>query len=275
MFCEKCGTSIKEGFQFCGSCGWKVSAAPVEAAQSKTETVAVETVPAVENGQPRETIAAVEHGSAAAGGPANTVNPSVDGRLKKTKNGLVAAIIIGAAAVIASNVIWYSQYSDMAYLSSRNYSLYSGEQEKYNRYYSLYSGEKEKYNRLLNNGIRVTEIQAGNSDQNYNWLTEPGKTLYANQMRFLRPVITYDSAIEGETRFYIKIFRPDGSLDTPPSSPPGYSYSSSREIKKGEGQTLSLSGWGNSDKSNYDAGVYTIEVWRNDVFLYGAEIKLE
>jgi hypothetical protein len=115
--------------------------------------------------------------------------------------------------------------------------------------------------------VNVTAIKVGNSAGG-RWLTYPGGTLYASQMRYLNPVITYNSLIAEETTFYIRIIQPDGSLKRNSDiSPVGYTYSSKKRVSRGNGQTLELSGWGNSEVSTYKAGQWTVEVWYKDVCL--------
>jgi hypothetical protein len=178
--------------------------------------------------------------------------------LKKTKSGLYAAIIIGVIGIVISIAVGYSEYSLMeSALWSANYS-------------------REQLQTELESlvGINVTGIKVGNWG-NDSWLTQPGEALYAAQMRYFNPVITYNAVLDGEITFYIKIIQPDGTLSRNSSvSPEGYTFSTTERISRGSNQTLDLSGWGNSDRSTYWAGTWTVEVWFNNGCLRSEKVTI-
>ncbi|MDR0761348.1 MAG: hypothetical protein LBF74_14775, partial [Treponema sp.] len=127
-------------------------------------------------------------------------------------------------------------------------------------------------------GVNITSIKAGNFAQGGQWLTNAGNALYASQMRYLAPVITYNSLLDIEITFYIKIIEPNGNLLSNSSisytSPTGYTYSTTEWVHQGNNQTLNLSGWGNSNSSSYSAGQWTVEVWHNNACLRSEKVTI-
>jgi len=90
-------------------------------------------------------------------------------------------------------------------------------------------------------------------------------TLYAGEMRFLRPIldITPTSTMRQDTRLYVKIVKPDGNLDHGNISPYGYSYSFETTILP-DTRSIELPGWGSNVNSVFKPGVYRIEIWSED-----------
>jgi hypothetical protein len=170
-------------------------------------------------------------------------------KLKKTKRGLIAAIIAGAALLILSIVfgVMWSQTDSMKWYY-------------FDQYYSLNS----RYDTLLNHWtISVNSIGVANSNANGEWINDPGEELTASEIRFLSPVIIYDSSVSQEVTLYVKIIDPNGQLMRGTSSPSGYSFSTTQNITAGRELSLGLSGWGNENQSNYYPGSWTVEVWYN------------
>jgi uncharacterized protein YraI len=122
--------------------------------------------------------------------------------------------------------------------------------------------------------IKVTNLRVGNWN-NGNWITQAGETLYADDIRYLKPVITYDASINRGFTFYVKIIDPDGYIKrNTNTSPAGYSYSTTGNIKSGAGNSFTLNGWGRDERGTYSAGVYTIEVWYEGVCLRSEKVRL-
>jgi hypothetical protein len=125
--------------------------------------------------------------------------------------------------------------------------------------------------------IEITSIKAGNSDKNGAWLTRPGTSLSAVKMRYLKPVITYNSnvSMDSSITFYWKIIKPNGQLNYNSSiSPKNFTYKDTAYINRGTNQSLEFSGWGNSDESSYWAGNWTVEIWYKDVCLKSEKIYI-
>ena len=71
----------------------------------------------------------------------------------------------------------------------------------------------------------------------------------------------------------VKFYTPDGKLNVATSAPYGYSYSNEVYVDVGENE-LYLSGYGNSEEGAWQSGLYTIEVWYNDVCLKHITFRL-
>lgn len=110
--------------------------------------------------------------------------------------------------------------------------------------------------------IIITEMKFANRQQDGTLLSEYGENLYASDIYYLGPQITYNGA--GETRrktLNIKVFNPDGSLLTGSSSASGYTYSDDVVFVQGNDHKLPLRGWGNQEKRTFTPGVITFEVY--------------
>jgi hypothetical protein len=212
-------------------------------------------------------------------------------KLGKTKFGLIATILLGVIGMAIMGIVIYNKNkepehlrSQLSDLQNRYNTLQNNNSILQNRYDTLQSNNtmlQNRYNALQRDyenakavsKITVTAIRVGNwSDST--WLTNPGGRLQSSQMRYLAPVITYNSTINENVTFYCKIIRPNGTLDTGRDSPSGFSYSTTERLNRGNDQSLRLSGWGNSNASPYPAGEYTVEVWYNDVLLRAVSEKV-
>jgi RNA polymerase subunit RPABC4/transcription elongation factor Spt4 len=236
--CKNCGTALKEGAAFCPECGTAVAEAPAPAQAESVQK------PLEEKPTPAPSY--------------NAVEPPSQEAFERTKNGLIAAIVIGVVCIAVSIGVGYSKYDAMG-----------------TRYYSTLQ-KSQAYDRLLNVwGIDATSIKVGNKTADGTWLTNAGGSLSSSNMRFFTPVITYNAAVSWEMTFYVKIVRPNGSLmDNASTSPKGYSYSSKKKVSVGSNQTLELTGWGNNDRSNYEAGEWTVEVWYNNARLRSEKVRI-
>jgi hypothetical protein len=196
-------------------------------------------------------------------------NLEYETRLEKTKTGLIAAIVTGLAALIISIAVGHSQYDD---LRIEYYTLMNSNSQLQTKYDTLMKDFNTSKKIWV---VNVTTIKVGNSLGNGVWLTEPGGTLYASKMRYLTPVITYNSLVDRKMTFYTKIIAPDGRLfDNPSISPKGYSNSNEIQVNRGNDKTLRLRGWGNDNDGTYEAGQWTVEVWYNDVCLRSEKVTI-
>jgi hypothetical protein len=186
-------------------------------------------------------------------------------RLQKTKNGLAAVIIIGILALASSIGVGVQQYHELDDFQTWRYDSLES------RYKTLQSD----YAVLLNNWvISVTAISIGNANADNKWINSPGEKLSASAIRYLNPVITYDSRINGEVTLYIKILRPDGTLVVGTSSPSGYTFTKTRYINSGKDRTWDLYGWGNSDKSTFSSGNWQVEIWYEGIRIGSTTVTL-
>jgi RNA polymerase subunit RPABC4/transcription elongation factor Spt4 len=251
--CKKCGAQIKEGAKFCTSCG---NPADAVTAQAIPEMAEPNETPGGEPDDNAGIIAETNRETpppvsgigylAQEGNQGDAENRKIAEDLKNTKSGLTAAIVIGAAGILIAIAVGYNQYNLME-----------------SRLRQAESDLRQTEPSLL--PINVTAIKVGNTAQDKTWLTNPGERLVSSQMRYLRPVITYNTTLDAEITFYVKIIQPNGNLDYNSSeSPKGYSYATTARLTRGNNQTLTLSGWGNADRSNYRAGEWTVEVWYSD-----------
>jgi type IV secretory pathway VirB2 component (pilin) len=142
--------------------------------------------------------------------------------------------------------------------------------------------DKKQLDTLINSfekrwSINITSIKIGNRVSNTSWLDTPGSSLIAKNMRYLAPVIMYNSLISGEVTFYIRIIDPKGEVIRNKStsvSPEGFTYSNLNRIKRGGSMTLDLGVWGDGSKSIYRAGEWSIEVWCAGVCLRTQTVRL-
>ncbi len=122
--------------------------------------------------------------------------------------------------------------------------------------------------------IIVTDIQYGNNEDDTTILSEPGETLYTDDMRFLCIYVVYNSLLpEGNSserrEFKYRLYYPDGHLDKSDNSPTGYTFSGSFLIAPGEvNQREKLTIWGLDSKSNYPAGTYRMELFYDDTQVF-------
>ena len=144
---------------------------------------------------------------------------------------------------------------------------------------------KEKMDRaaFMINYMYITDVKFGNCDYNLNMIDEPGATLYAGRVKYLRPYVYYRGLKEGETaNLKLKYIRPNGTLMTGSSSPEGYSTKYTADVENfnyDEDQIaespLKLLGWGNDNYESYQtAGEYTFEIWCDGIFLYRTTVEL-
>jgi len=115
--------------------------------------------------------------------------------------------------------------------------------------------------------ITIKRIEFANVN-NGALLSDWGKELYANQMRYLQIRILYDcNTVEQKSvTLYVKIINPDGNLRQGPGSPENYTFeqtfTSAGNRMKDDFQ--GLGGWGNSAGSVYTAGTYKVEIWEEE-----------
>jgi hypothetical protein len=193
---------------------------------------------------------------------------------------LITAIIFGiisiAFAIIndLGNSELQSRYDILFTQNSQLQSRYDNLDSENSQLQSRYNALSADYEILSKNAkFYITSIKCGNWNDN-GWLTNPGDSLYSNQMRYLKPRISYSSVINDSITFYIKIIEPNGALFFNSSiSPSNFTYSSKINIYRGTNQTADLSGWGNS-VSTYRAGEWTVEVWYGNVCLKSEKIRI-
>jgi len=126
---------------------------------------------------------------------------------------------------------------------------------------------KRKINSLSSTfPFKIEKIEIGNTDNSNNIINNYGGTLYASQMRYLKPKIHYTGFVNGKSAtIYYKIFKPDGTLNFNSSYSTIYTGDgNSCTIYEGS-NNVSLKGWGNASSSTYTSGAYRIEIWYNGI----------
>jgi hypothetical protein len=180
---------------------------------------------------------------------------------EQIKDNRRAVIFLGIITVAISIGVGVSKYNEM---EGVYYSL------QYN--YNKLSSDYEKLKALW--AVNVTKLEVGNSNSS-NWITKPGERLNSAAIRYLHPTIIVDSLTDGEIAFFVKIINPMGEVDrNQETSPAGYSYSHTVQISQTNNQDIALLGWGQSDRSLYSAGEWTVEVWYNDVCLRSEKVRI-
>lgn len=125
--------------------------------------------------------------------------------------------------------------------------------------------------------IEITRVTFANVDRDNNIISDYGEPLYKQEMKYLKPKIFY-TGLASESKsveFMVKIYNPDGSMETAGSSPSGYTMSDTRTVYPGSSQSITLSGWGNNTGgTSYSAGRHRYEIWCNGSLLYTATVEI-
>ena len=121
--------------------------------------------------------------------------------------------------------------------------------------------------------IIIDSLKIANTYFNGEIRTDYGGIIFASNSMYLRPRIVYRGLISGSIELKVKFYTPDGKLNVATSAPHGYSYSNEVFVDVGENE-LYLSGYGNSEEGAWQSGLYTIEVWYNDVCLKHITFRL-
>jgi len=121
--------------------------------------------------------------------------------------------------------------------------------------------------------IIIDSLKIANTYFNGETRTDYGGIIFASNSMYLRPKIVYRGLISDTVELKVKFYTPDGKLNVATSAPYGYSYSNEVYVDVGENE-LYLSGYGNSEEGAWQSGLYTIEVWYNDVCLKHITFRL-
>lgn len=124
--------------------------------------------------------------------------------------------------------------------------------------------------------MEIMDISFANTDAVVNIIDNYGSKLYAKEIKYLKPRISYKGLAneDKEITLGIKLYDEDGTLKTGTSSPEGYTYMDDVEVEPGSGKYIYLPGWGNAKGGTYNAGLYKLEVWYKEHMLYQKEIRL-
>lgn len=114
--------------------------------------------------------------------------------------------------------------------------------------------------------IIISKIEIGNTYYDGTIETSYGSTLYSYNTMYLAPKIYYTGLTSGDKYLKIRWYRPSGELVTGGGSPTGYSQEKLYYLYEGE-NSLTLNGYGGSDRGHWSTGTYRIEIWYNDICL--------
>lgn len=125
--------------------------------------------------------------------------------------------------------------------------------------------------------MKIIRIEFANVDKQGDIIDPYGSTLFASEMKYLKPKIIYDGILDDTKKvlLYCKIFSPNGTLESGENSPSGYTYSNSYWVWPGRNNSILLDGWGNSTISNFTSGKYTLELWFEGVRIYQTTIAIK
>jgi hypothetical protein len=127
------------------------------------------------------------------------------------------------------------------------------------------------YDDLRRKIIDITSIKVGNWSDG--WIQQPGEALSARDVKYLRPVITYNSSINATLTLSVKIFEPIINSEV---SPAGFTYSDDVTILAGRfNKTTDLPGWGSEHGGYYHSGTWRFEVWWENNLLSKLNISLK
>lgn len=125
----------------------------------------------------------------------------------------------------------------------------------------------------IKESLAVKEVEFGSTDYDNNVLIDFGSPLYQSSMRYLKPRVTFVSDKAQTKDVYIKIIRPDGTLESGNDSPYGYTYKDTFEIDKGT-WIYKMPGWGRNERGAYTTGVYRFEIWIDGKRLYSGKFEI-
>lgn len=122
----------------------------------------------------------------------------------------------------------------------------------------------------------ILGVSFANADADNTIIDNYDSKLYAKEVKYLTPRISYKGLVSGEKKvtLYIKLYDEDGKLKTGTGSPDGFTYSKDVQVENGTGKYIELPGWGNPKGGSYNAGLYKMEIWYKDNMLYQKEIRL-
>ena len=126
--------------------------------------------------------------------------------------------------------------------------------------------------------INITSVSFANVDRDNNIISDYGSPLYKQEMKYLKPKIFY-TGLASESKsveFKVKIYNPDGTMESADGSPSGYTMADTRTVYPGSSQSITLSGWGNNTGgTSYSAGNVRYEIWCNGNLLYTATAQIK
>jgi len=118
--------------------------------------------------------------------------------------------------------------------------------------------------------IQIRTIEFVNVDYYGNTISTYGSAFKQNQIRYIRPRISFNSQVEcgRNINFYAKYIEPNGQVMQGNNSPSGYTFYNDYYVSPDQrNSTMELVGWGNNTKSIYSSGTYKVEIWYNEALI--------
>lgn len=124
--------------------------------------------------------------------------------------------------------------------------------------------------------MEITGVKFGNEDDEGHVIDKFGTKLYASEVKYLKPQLSYKgfASSEKDVTLYVKILKEDGSLEKGSNSPEGYTYKQDITVKPGANQTVLLLGWGRNSGGSFSPGLYGFEVWYKDRLVFQESVRL-
>ncbi len=122
----------------------------------------------------------------------------------------------------------------------------------------------------------ISDISFGNSDFNDVMISDFGTDMYASEVKYLKPKISYLGIASKDKNITldIKIIDENGSTERGSNSPEDYTYQQDFTVHSGSAQTMNMVGYGNRKGGAFSPGLYKYEVWYEGNMLYQKEFRL-
>lgn len=123
--------------------------------------------------------------------------------------------------------------------------------------------------------MKIAGVEFGNVDAELNIIDKYGSKLYAGEVRYLQPQLSYEGLVstEKDITLYVRILKEDGSLEEGANSPEGYTYKQELTVKPGSNK-IALKGWGHSSGGSYSPGLYGFEIWYKNKLIFKDRTRL-
>lgn len=124
--------------------------------------------------------------------------------------------------------------------------------------------------------FEITDISFANTDVNGKIIDPYDSKLYAKEIMYLKPRITYKSNNPDSQKITLslKIYDESGNLKQGTGSPDGFTYSEQLQPVSTESQQYVMNGWGNISRVAYFPGVYRYEIWLDDKNIFEKSVRL-
>ena len=124
--------------------------------------------------------------------------------------------------------------------------------------------------------MEITGVTFGNTDSDGHIIDKSGAKLYASEVKYLKPQLSYNglASNEKEITVYVKINQEDGTLKQGTNSPDGYTYKQDITVEPGKNQTKQFLGWGRNTGGSFSPGQYEFEIWYKDKLIFQDGVRL-